>query len=117
MSVQRTDLPSMVSGTYFRDLNLRITDADGTPYDLTNKKAKAEVKLNPKLTDSAKVWDTTDNTIEIVDGPDGRIKLKGFHNDIPPGDYYYDLKVELAPDEVYAILCGKWIIVQHVTQL
>jgi len=115
MTVSTHNLKTLYRGDS-REYNLTFTNNEGGAIPITSWKVYFTVKLSYMDDDSKAVIkkDITDHD----DPENGKTIIKLLPNDtnIAPGNYYYDIKIKRAENDIRIILIGRVVVEQAITR-
>lgn len=85
------------------------------PVDLTGCSVEAHFKISANGSVVFK-FSTSDNTIQITEAINGKIKFMPRKMDVPANNYLFDVQVTFVNEEVETILSDCWNIVNDYTK-
>jgi len=106
------NFPDHVSGDTFNGIEFQV-NVNGEPKDLTGFTIKMEVKKSQ--VSGAALTLSTEEDINVTDGPAGRFNIIPQVITLKPGTYFYD--IEFSKDGyVKTWISGQWSIINDITR-
>lgn len=115
--MEKVELPTHISGDWWPGIGPITVKRNSVPIDLTNAQILMQIRKSRKANEASLAeWTTFDNTIEIVNGPEGIFTIKGRILRIPSGVYVSDVQITINNQPTTIIPEILWTIENDITR-
>jgi hypothetical protein len=96
-------------------LNIIVTQANGSPYDITGASLFLTVKKSAGVPDASALISKKVTAHDDPTNGESHFSIDTTDNDIS-GRYVFDVQIKTAADDVWTLFDGVWKVVSDVTQ-